>query len=140
MQTVIPLESGVYYHIYNRGVNRTNIFIEERNYTYFMQLYAKYIAPVAGTFAYCLMKNHFHMLVRIRTDPLGLEDRVGLSPGPVDHRSVSQAFNNWLNAYAKAINKSYSPMTLTAACSQLRFTEKNRQVRRKPRWLRMKGH
>jgi putative transposase len=105
MQTVIPLKPGGYYHIYNRGVNRTNIFIEERNYAYFMQLYAKYIAPVAETFAYCLMKNHFHMLVRIKKDRLGLEDRVG--QGPVDHRSVSQAFNNWLNAYAKAINKSY---------------------------------
>ena len=48
MQTVIPLEPGIYYHIYNRGVNRTDIFIEERNYAYFMQLYAKYITPVAG--------------------------------------------------------------------------------------------
>ena len=105
MQTVIPLEPGVYYHIYNRGVNRTDIFIEERNYAYFMQLYAKYIAPVAETFAYCLMRNHFHLLVRIRTDRLGLQDRVGLSP--LDRRSVSQAFNNWLSAYAKAVNKAY---------------------------------
>jgi putative transposase len=100
MQTVIPLEPGVYYHIYNRGVNRTDIFVEERNYAYFMQLYAKYIAPVAETFAYCLMRNHFHLLVRIRTHRA---DRLGLCP--LDRRSVSQAFNNWLNAYAKAINK-----------------------------------
>jgi len=99
MQTVIPLEPGAYYHIYNRGVNRTNIFIEEHNYAYFMQLYTKYIAPVAKTFAYCLMRNHFHMLVRIRTD------RVGLTP--LDRSSVSKAFNNWLSAYAKAINKAY---------------------------------
>ena len=94
MQTVIPLEPGQYYHIYNRGVNRTNLFIEERNYAYFMQLYAKYIAPVAETFAYCLLRNHFHLLVRIRDQV----DRAGL---------VSHAFNNWLNAYAKAINKAY---------------------------------
>jgi REP element-mobilizing transposase RayT len=107
MQTVIPLEPGVYYHIYNRGVNRTDIFVEERNYAYFMQLYTKYIAPVAETFAYCLMRNHFHLLVRIRTDQdrLGLQDRVGLDP--LDRRTVSHAFNIWLSAYAKAINKAY---------------------------------
>jgi len=66
MQTVIPLQPGQYYHIYNRGVNRTNIFVEERNYVYFLKLYAKHISPVAETFAYCLLRNHFHLLVRIR--------------------------------------------------------------------------
>jgi putative transposase len=99
MQTVIPLEPGQYFHIYNRGVNRTNIFIEERNYFYFMELYGKYIVPVAETFGYCLMQNHFHLLVRIRTD------RLGQDPDPLNRRAVSQAFNNLLNAYAKAINR-----------------------------------
>jgi len=106
MQTVIPLEPGVYYHIYNRGVNRSDIFIEDRNYAYFMQLYAKYIVPVAATFAYCLMRNHFHLLVRVRTDRLGLGDRVGLDPVPLNHRAVSHAFNKLLSAYARAVNKS----------------------------------
>jgi REP element-mobilizing transposase RayT len=110
MQTLTPLEPGEYYHIYNRGVNRTNLFIEDRNFAYFMQLYAKHIFPVAETFAYCLMPNHFHFLVRIRTDRLGFENQVGLNADgldKLDRRAVSQAFNNWLNAYAKAINKAY---------------------------------
>ncbi len=47
MEKLTPLEPGKYYHIYNRGNNRENIFFEERNYHYFMQLYAKYIEPVA---------------------------------------------------------------------------------------------
>ncbi len=42
----IPLQYGLYYHIYSRGNNRENIFIEERNYRYFLQLYLKYIEPV----------------------------------------------------------------------------------------------
>ncbi|MDO8588851.1 MAG: hypothetical protein Q7T82_17620 [Armatimonadota bacterium] len=111
MQTVVPLEPGHYYHVYNRGVNRTNVFVEDRNYAYFMELYAKYISPVADTFAYCLLRSHFHMLVRIRTqratdpDRLGFENRVGLEA--LDHRAVSHAFNNWLNSYAKAINRAY---------------------------------
>jgi len=51
----IPLEPGLYYHIYNRGNNRENLFIKERIYHYFLQLYANYIEPVAETYAYCLL-------------------------------------------------------------------------------------
>jgi REP element-mobilizing transposase RayT len=67
MSNPIPLQHGKYYHIYNRGNNRENIFFEERNYRYFLQLYAKYIQPIADTYAYCLLYNHFHVLVRIKS-------------------------------------------------------------------------
>jgi putative transposase len=62
-----PLEFGAYYHITQRGNNREDIFVEDRNYPYFMKLYTKYIDPIADTFAYCLLKNHVHFLVRIKT-------------------------------------------------------------------------
>ena len=102
MPQPVPLERGKYYHIYNRGNNRENIFIQERNYPYFLRLYAKHLEPVAETFAYCLMRNHFHLLVRIK-DLTGLADLSGLDapPGP------SQAFSNLFNAYARSINKAY---------------------------------
>lgn len=61
-------EAGHYYHIYNRGNNKENIFIEERNYVYFLQLLKIYILPVADVYAYCLLKNHFHLLVRIKEE------------------------------------------------------------------------
>jgi hypothetical protein len=67
MTSPAPLLYDTYYHIYNRGNNRENIFIQERNYTHFMNLYGKYIEPVADTFAYCLLRNHFHLLVRIKS-------------------------------------------------------------------------
>ena len=55
-----------YYHVYNRGINGEDLFREERNYRYFLEKYAQYIEPVAETYAYCLLGNHFHLLVRIR--------------------------------------------------------------------------
>jgi REP element-mobilizing transposase RayT len=66
MQKPEPLEFGEYYHVYNRGINRERIFFEERNYGYFLQLYAQHVVPIAETYAYCLLPNHFHFLVRIR--------------------------------------------------------------------------
>jgi putative transposase len=94
-----PLQHGSYYHIYNRGVNRENLFVEERNYRYFLQLYASHIEPIAETYAYCLLRNHFHFLVQIK-DLTGLEDLSGL-------KKPSQHFSNLFNAYTKAFNKTY---------------------------------
>ena len=61
--------------------------------------------PIADTFAYCLMRNHFHLLVRIRevsrdqTSQVSKTCEVSIKP--------SQHFSNLFNAYTKAINKAY---------------------------------
>jgi len=99
MTSIVPLEPGKTYHIYTRGNNGENIFIEARNYAYFLNLYAAHIEPVAETFAYCLLRNHFHLLVRIRDES---RDR---SSTPAE--AASRAFSNLFNAYAKSINKAY---------------------------------
>lgn len=52
MSKPVTLQSGCFYHIYNRGNNRENLFLEERNYRHFLRLYARYIPPVADTYAY----------------------------------------------------------------------------------------
>jgi putative transposase len=101
MTSPSPLKPGVFYHIYNRGTNRENIFIQERNYGYFLQLYVKHIEPVVETYAYCLLKNHFHLLVRVKEDPKGQD------PKGLERPLGSMAFSNLFNAYAKAINKAY---------------------------------
>jgi putative transposase len=96
------MKSGEIYHVYNRGNNRENIFIEERNYFYFMQLYEKYIPRVADTFAYCLLGNHFHFLVRIRE-----EHDCQSSEDWQSYPTPGQAFSNLFSTYTKAINKAY---------------------------------
>jgi hypothetical protein len=63
------LTPGAVYHIYNRGNNGEYIFIEARNYEYFMKLYAKYITPSVENYGYCILRNHFHLMVRIKDIP-----------------------------------------------------------------------
>lgn len=99
------LLSGNYYHIYNRGNNGENIFIEERNYKYFMDLYKKYIFPITQTYAFCLLKNHFHFLIKIKEEKelknlSVLKDLTGFY--------ISKQFSNFFNSYSKSINKSYN--------------------------------
>jgi REP element-mobilizing transposase RayT len=108
MQKTVPLEPGHYYHIYNRGNNREDIFREEQNYSYFLKLYAKHIEPVAEAFAYCLLKNHFHLSVRIKTSIYEEQTSRVSKTREVSSGDPSQSFSNFFNAYAKAFNKTYN--------------------------------
>ena len=101
----IQLEPGNYYHIYNRGIDSCNIFRENDNYEHFLALYDKYISPVANTFAWVLMKNHFHLLVQILPPhPEGFKNLQGLR---TTEKRINQQFSNLFNAYTKAFNKRY---------------------------------
>ena len=91
-------EAGQYYHVYNRGNNGENIFIEERNYNYFLEKFKKYILPIADVYAYCLLKNHFHIVLRIK-------DKINL-PEKFKER-IHLPFSNLFNSYSKSINKAY---------------------------------
>ncbi len=62
---VIPLEPDCYYHIFNRGNNRENIFYNQENYRYFLQKYDQYLSRYLDTFCFCLLPNHFRFLARI---------------------------------------------------------------------------
>ena len=91
------------YHIWNRGVNRTNIFVEDENYRFFLRTYIKHIEPVAATYAYSLLPNHFHLVVRTRPET----PKPQRSKKTSEVLSPSQAFSNFFNAYVRAFNRRY---------------------------------
>jgi putative transposase len=111
MQNIEPLNYGNYYHIFNRGINSFNLFQETDNYEHFLGLFDKYISPVADTYAWVLMPNHFHLLVRVKEEEEiaapSTPDRVW---NPVRGKvgTPSQQFSKLFNSYAQAFNKRYS--------------------------------
>lgn len=114
MQHFEKLCPGKYYHVYNRGINRDRIFFTNENYHYFLFLYRKYIDPVATTYAWCLMPNHFHFLIKI-------DDPVRVPYPYLTVTNPSRAFSHLCNAYAQAINKSWDR---TGALFQTPFKRK----------------
>ena len=60
------IECNAYYHIYNRGINVEAVFKNENNYAFFLLQYSKFIEPIADTYAYCLLSNHFHFLIKTK--------------------------------------------------------------------------
>jgi putative transposase len=62
-----PIEEGNFYHLYNRGANKSTLFWTNQDFRKFMELYRFYLYPAVETYSWCLMQNHFHFLVKIRT-------------------------------------------------------------------------
>jgi len=65
-------ESGIY-HVMLRGINQQVIFEESEDYSKFIETISKYKA-VSGykVFAYCLMSNHIHILLKVEKEELDL--------------------------------------------------------------------
>ena len=56
------------YHVYNHANGSENIFREGENYRFFLQQYDKYLGDVVDTYAFCLMPNHFHLLLGVKSE------------------------------------------------------------------------
>ena len=62
-----------YHHVINRGVNRSDIFQDEKDYEMFLKILCKAsTAYRVIVHDYCLMSNHFHLLVETELDNLSL--------------------------------------------------------------------
>lgn len=63
-------ESGIY-HVIMRGINRQSIFEDEEDCIKFKQTLQQY-KVVSGyeVYAYCLMGNHLHLLMKVGKEPL----------------------------------------------------------------------
>ena len=62
----MQFQVGDIFHIYNRGNNQQKIFFNDDNYRFFLKKISKEILPHCDILAYCMMRNHFHLLVHIK--------------------------------------------------------------------------
>jgi REP element-mobilizing transposase RayT len=84
---ITPIEVDSIYHIYNRGVNKGLIFFNEKNYQYFIYKMAYHFQEKASVLAYCLMPNHFHLIIKV-----------------IDSNFIQKGLQPFMIAYSRAIN------------------------------------
>ncbi|KAA9332467.1 hypothetical protein F0P96_13430 [Hymenobacter busanensis] len=64
--SALNLQPEKLYHLYNRGNNRETVFHTPENYRYFLTKLRRHLTPHLRILAWCLMPNHFHLLVQVR--------------------------------------------------------------------------
>ncbi len=117
----MQFEKGNLYHIYNQGNNRQKIFFINENYLYFLRKIKIHILPYADILAWCLMPNHFHLMVLVNfeelyystTDGVAQSHTVGTAIGGATSsrtpnfltRSFNHSIGIVLASYTRAINK-----------------------------------
>jgi len=97
----IDFESGHIYHIINQGNNKRKIFFKRDNYLYFITKIRTYICPYADIIAWCLMPNHFHLMVHVNSTEL----IVNPNKRNEKLRSINSSIAIMLHSYTRAINR-----------------------------------
>lgn len=115
----IPIIPGQYYHIYNRGHNRSPIFFDTANYKFFLQKMNHYLLSGASEIiAYVLMPNHYHLLVQVFSENF---------TKAIQYLSVS---------YTKSINKGYQRTgSVFQGAFQSRLIQKNEYLLQLSRYI-----
>ena len=96
-------DAPAYYHVYNRGAGNAQIFLDDQDRTKFLSIFARHLDPHddskktdGGEYdkydlelvAYCLMGNHFHLLIYQASDPQAITQLM---------RSVATAYTMYFN-------------------------------------------
>ena len=90
-----------FYHIYNRGNNKQLIFFNDNNYLFFLKKVREQISPCADIICYCLMPNHFHLI--IRANEKSVTERKSFGGKPMQELAYRTGI--LLSSYSQAINK-----------------------------------
>jgi putative transposase len=118
-----PLEPGKIYHIFNRTNNQERLFRSDIDRYLFLIKYAKYVQPFVQSYAYCLMENHFHFLIRVnnyekilevvrnkRLEDLTMKEKLLLQNPKIDLSEIhfiEWQFLRMFTSYSMGFNKSY---------------------------------
>ena len=95
------LIEGEFYHIYNRGNNKQQIFFNDDNYLFFLRKIREQLSSRVDILAYCLMPNHFHLL--IRANEKSITEKTSF--GKKSMQEFAYRVGIMLSSYSQAINK-----------------------------------
>lgn len=109
------LKENAYYHIYNRTNGNALLFCSHDNYQFFLQKWQLYFDDYLDTYAYCLMSNHFHFIVKVKPFDDAFKAKLQTENTVAAKAFIKQKitldafledqFKRFFTSYAKAFNK-----------------------------------
>ncbi len=88
-----------FYHVFNRGNNQQLIFPQQRNYVFFTSKLKSILCGHCDIIAYCLMPNHFHLMLYLNENSIGLK----VKSKPL-LQILEQKLGTLQSSYTRAIN------------------------------------
>jgi putative transposase len=101
----MDIQANKLYHIYNQGNNRQKIFFTPGNYLFFLTKIRLHILPYSDILAWCLMPNHFHLMVYVHTLAILANEQDGLNNSAEKAGNLNDSVGIMLHSYTRAINK-----------------------------------
>jgi len=97
--------NGQIYHVLNRGNNSQTVFFTRENYLFFLEKLRKNILPHAAILAWCLMPNHFHLMISVDRVVVDASEQVTSSHLLTKTRTLNDSISILLRSYTRAIQK-----------------------------------
>ncbi|MBY0434311.1 MAG: hypothetical protein K2U26_09395 [Cyclobacteriaceae bacterium] len=112
-------EHGIY-HVFNRTNNKEKLFLTNENHLFFLRKYDEYVSPYLETYAWCLLPNHFHLVVKVKpineintylstsdTKLVTLTEKKFQKGEIFLSELIEHSFKRFFQSYALAFNKVY---------------------------------
>lgn len=114
-----------YYHVFNRSNNRENLFLTDGDRSFFMEKYEQYLLDYVDTYSWCLMDNHFHFNVKIKSgqEILNTLDRLPQENLLSAQKKFLQAIENQRD-YHSLIERQFTRLFTSYA---MRFNKQNKR-------------
>lgn len=97
----MSFEVNRFYHIYNRGNNKEKIFFNDSNYLFFLRKIKIELTPACELIAYCLMPNHYHLLIFFGEQHANFRQSIGM-------QNLQRKIGTLQSSYTRAINQQRS--------------------------------
>jgi len=102
----VKFQQGHLYHIFNQGNNRQKISLFKDNYLFCLKKIKEYLSPYSDVLAWCLMPNHFLIMVYVKDTHLAIHGVARSHPvNTLKTRSLNESIGIMLRSYTIAFNK-----------------------------------
>ena len=121
----LPLAHDKFYHLFNHAIGEELLFRKDQNFGFFLNKYAMHTNAICDTYAYNLLPNHFHLVVKIKSLDQCKTHFEKIKQVPFNSSTHDMAdilmerFSNLCNSYTKRIIRSLADKERCLSRSQV---------------------